>query len=110
VTAIHCRRSRPQSRWQPDMAVACWGSQTEPFQLVGKPPIQRSDADTSLASYTEGHLGFHGWMRVVDARIRRRTLIGVMDLPDRCWLDSYDDEVNPIEAADEALEEEGCPT
>lgn len=91
------------------MAVACWGSATEPFQLVGKSPIQRSEDDTSLASYTEGHLGFHGWMRVVDARIRRRAVVGVMDLPDRRWRDSYDDEVNPTEAADEVLKEEGCP-
>ncbi len=87
--------------------IASRGSATEPFQLVGKPPIGRSDTDVSLASYTEGHLGFHGFMRVVNARIGRRALVGVMDLPDRNWWDLYDDGADPIEAADEALAEEG---
>ena len=87
--------------------IASRGSATEPFQLVGKPPIEWSDADASLASYTEGHLGFHGFMRVVNARIGRRAGIGVMDMADRNWRDSYDDHADPVEAADEALAEEG---
>ena len=80
---------------------------TEPFQLVGKPPIERFDTDVSLASYTEGHLGFHGFMRVVDARIGHWAMVGVIELPDRNWRDLYDEETDLIEAADEALAEEG---
>ena len=87
--------------------IASRGSATEPFQLVGQPPIEWSDADASLASYTEGHLGFHGFMRVVNARIGRQAMVGVMDLPDRNWRDLYDEEADPIEAADEALADEG---
>ena len=87
--------------------IASWGSATDPFQLVGKPPIERSNADVSLASYTEGHLGFHGFMRVVNARIVRRAMVGVMDLPDPNWRDLYDEEADPIEAADKALAAEG---
>ena len=87
--------------------IASRGSATEPFQLVGKPPIERSEADASLASYTEGHLGFHGFMRVVNARIGQRAGIGVMDMADRNWRDLYDEEADPVEAAAEALPEEG---
>ncbi len=87
--------------------IASRGSATEPFQLAGKPPIARTDTDVSLASYTEGHLGFHGFMRVVDARIGHRAMVGVMDLPDRNWRNLYDEEADPIEAADEALADEG---
>lgn len=89
------------------MGVQCWGSESEPFQFTGKPPIQRSEADRSLAGYTGSHLGFHGYMRAVDAVISRRSGVRVMDLPDRCWRDSYDDRIVPRDAALDALRDEG---
>ncbi|MBO1360266.1 hypothetical protein J2D73_10755 [Acetobacter sacchari] len=91
------------------MGVASWGSETFPFQLDGREPIERKDSDPTMASYTAGHLGFHGYMRVVDAWIARCAGAGVFDLPDRGWRDAYDDEVPPRDAAREALEEAGFP-
>jgi hypothetical protein len=85
------------------IVVASWGSETEPFQLEGKASIARDESDASLARYTEDHLGFHGYMRVVNAHIRRRAIVGVMDLPDRCWWDQYGQLTCPIAAADAAL-------
>ncbi|MFW7270273.1 hypothetical protein ACMAUO_20350 [Gluconacetobacter sp. Hr-1-5] len=89
--------------------IASWGSETEPFQFAGRNPIPRNDRDPTMASYTAGHLGFHGWMRAVDRAIWRRTGLGVFDLPDRCWRDAYEEQIPPAEAAQEALEDEGCP-
>lgn len=89
--------------------VAQWGDATSPFQFAGKQPIGRCEDDTTLARYTEGHLGFHGWMRAVDHAILRRAGIGAFDLPDRGWRDLYEDRTLPREAAFEALEEEGFP-
>ena len=90
------------------LIVASWGSETEPFQIKDRPPIGQNPDRDSLSDYTAGHLGFHGWMRMVNARIRTRAIIGAMDLPDRRWRDLYDEQVDPVEAADEALAEEGC--
>ncbi|MBB2199900.1 hypothetical protein HLH44_21180 [Gluconacetobacter sp. 1c LMG 22058] len=89
--------------------VASWGSETEPFQFEGRNPIGRDDRDPTMASYTAGHLGFHGWMRAVDHAIARHIGLGVFDLPDRCWRDAYDEQVLPSDAAREALEDEGAP-
>ncbi|MBB2157915.1 hypothetical protein HLH33_16675 [Gluconacetobacter diazotrophicus] len=89
--------------------VACWGGVEAPFQFAGRQPIARDDRDPTMASYTAGHLGFHGWMRAVDHAIARRIGLGVFDLPDRCWRDAYEERVLPRDAALEALEEEGCP-
>ncbi|WP_408744423.1 hypothetical protein, partial [Acetobacter nitrogenifigens] len=56
--------------------VASWGSETLPFQFNGRNPIGRNDSDPTMASYTAGHLGFHGYMRAVDAWMSRRASIG----------------------------------
>ncbi|AOX18652.1 hypothetical protein [Kozakia baliensis] len=91
------------------MGVASWGDETSPFRFTGRDPIERNDRDPTMASYTAGHLGFHGYMRAVDALLQRRAGVGVFDLPDRCWRDAYDDEIPPQEAVAECLEEEGWP-
>jgi hypothetical protein len=46
-------------------------------------------------------------LRIADARISRKVMVGLLDLPDRNWRDAYDDEAHPSEEADEALDEEG---
>ena len=86
--------------------VAEWGDPSTPFQLAGKLPVGRGPEDERLWDYAQGHLGFSGYLRVADARITRKVGIGLMDLRDRLWWDSYDDRVHPGEAADEAIAEE----
>jgi hypothetical protein len=86
--------------------VAEWGDPSTPFQLAGKPPIGREPVNERLWEYARDHLGFYGWLRLADARICRKVGVGLMDLSDRLWRDSYDDEVHPGEAADEAIAEE----
>ena len=73
------------------LIIASWGSAAEPFQVQGRPPIGQNPDQDRLSDYTAGHLGFHGWMRMVNARIQGRAIVSVMDLPDRCWRDLYDD-------------------
>ena len=89
--------------------VAARGSDTEPFQLAGKEPIHHSpgarDTHDRLFEYAGGHLGFYGFLRVANARISGRIMVGLMDLPDRLWRDAYDDGAHPGDAADEAITE-----
>ena len=86
--------------------VAEWGDATTPFQLAGKDPIERKPGTDRLWEYAQEHSGFYSWLRVADARITRRTGVGLMDLPDRLWRDSYDELAHPAEVADEAIAEE----
>ncbi len=88
------------------LAVAERGGPDTPFQLAGKPPIGREPMNERLWDYSGGHLGFYGFLRVADARITRRVMLGLLDLPDRMWRDAYDDEAHPGEEADDALAEE----
>lgn len=88
------------------LAVADRGGPDTPFQLAGKPPIGREPLNERLWDYSGGHLGFYGLLRVVDARITRRIMLGLLDLPDRMWRYAYDDEAHPGEEADDALTEE----
>jgi len=91
------------------MGIASWGDATSPFCFTGRAPIQRNDTDPTVASYTAGHLGFHGYMRAVDALFVRWTGLGVFDFPDRYWRDAYDDESPPKEAVTDCLKDEGWP-
>ena len=88
-------------------AVAARGSAAEPFQLAGKEPIHHTpgarDTHDRLLDYAGGHLGFYGFLRVANARIQGRVLVGLLDLTDRLWRDGYDDEAHPGDAADEAI-------
>ena len=86
--------------------VAAWGDAGTPFQLAGKAPIERRPSDDGLWGYAQEHRGFYGYLRVADARIMRRTGVGLLDLSDRLWRDSYDEQVHPCEAADDAIAEE----
>lgn len=89
--------------------VAEWGTATMPFQLQGKPPLVhvpgRNYSRDRVREYAGDHEGFYGWMCVVDHRIQRKTGLGVLDFPDRCWRDEYEDRVPPGEAADVAIDE-----
>jgi hypothetical protein len=89
------------------LPVAQRGGPATPFQLATRPPIEREPLDQRLWDYAAGHLGFYGFLRIADARISRKVMVGLLDLPDRNWRDAYDDEAHPSEEADEALDEEG---
>ena len=75
-------------------AVAARGSETEPFQLAGKNLLTHdpgvSAAHDGLFGYAGEHLGFYGWLRVANARIQRRVIVGLLDLPDCNWCNEYD--------------------
>ena len=93
----------------PQLSVASWGGPDWPFQLAGRDAIRHraglNPEHDRLWDYAGGHLGFYGWLRVVNRRIERVTTVSLLDLPDRLWRDEYDDRVPPGEAADIALEE-----
>ena len=90
-------------------AVAARGSAAEPFQLAGKEPIHHApgvrDTHDRLFEYAGGHLGFYGFLRLANARISGRVMVGLLDLPDRLWRDAYDDGAHPGDAANEAITE-----
>ena len=83
--------------------VTDWGSPTIGFQLAGEPLIERRPADGRLWDYAADHLGFYGYLRVANTRILRRVGVGLLDLPDRLWRDSYNNRLHPSEAADHAI-------
>ena len=89
--------------------VAARGSDAKPFQLAGKAPIHHSpgaqDTHDRLFDYAGGHLGFYAFLRVANACITGRVMVGLMDLPDRLWRDAYDDGAHPGDAANEAISE-----
>jgi hypothetical protein len=89
------------------LPVAQRGGPATPFQLATRPPIEREPFDQRLWDYAAGDLGFYGFLRIADARISRRVMVGLLDLPDRSWRDAYDNEAHPSEEADDALDEEG---
>ena len=91
------------------LAVADWGGPDRPFRLDTRHPIIHrlgtSFGRDRLWEYAGGHVGFYGWLCVVNRRIEHAVMVGLMDLPDRCWRDEYDDRVPPGEAADLSLDE-----
>ena len=91
------------------LAVAERRGRNKPFQLDARTPLLhlhgRSFSHDRLWNYANGHLGFYGWLRVVNRRIEKTVIVGLMDLPDRCRRDEYDNRVPPGEAADLAINE-----
>ena len=88
--------------------VAAWGGRTTPFQLEGQPPVERRPPDNRLWDYAGQDLGFYGWLRTAHARILRRIGLGLLDLSDRRWRDSYDERIHPCGAADKAIADEAA--
>ena len=88
--------------------VAAWGSRTTPFQLADQPPVERRPPDGRLWDYARQALGFYGWLRVVHTRVLRRIGLGLLDLSDRRWQDSYNKRTHPWKAADEAIADEAA--
>jgi len=88
--------------------VATWGGPSTPLQLTGKALIERTTPSDRLWDYANDHLGFYGFLRVANTHIVRRVGVGLMDLSDRRWRDSYDDRAHPCEAADKAIADEAA--
>lgn len=91
----------------PVLAVADWGGPDTPFQLIGCNPVRPgvSRSLDRLWTHAGGHLGFYGWLRVVNRRMDRVYLCELFDLPARDWRDEYDGRVPPAEAVDVAIVE-----
>lgn len=84
-----------------------WGSEREPFQREGQPAITEMSACATTAEYAAGHLGFYGYLRVANRICIRIAGVGIFDLPDQCWWDSYEAQEPPGDVVRAALEEEG---
>ncbi|MHB0697133.1 hypothetical protein [Roseomonas mucosa] len=86
------------------IAIAARGSDTESLQLAGKelihyPPGARDTHDRLFDYAGGGHLGFYGFLRVANAHISGRVMVGLPDLPDRLWRDAYDNGAHPGDTA-----------
>lgn len=61
-------------------------------------------------SYAGGHVEFARWLDKANAEcLSKSGLLGIFDLPDQCWRDMFDDEVDIEEAVNTLLEESGFP-
>ena len=92
----------------PPTPVAAWGDRTTPFQLDGQAPVERRPPDGRLWDYAGQELGFYGWLRTAHTRVLRRIGLGLLDLSDRRWRDSYVARQHPYEAADAAIADEAA--
>lgn len=84
-----------------------WGDQHTPFQREGQVPITEMSACATTAEYAAGHLGFYGYLRVANRISILAAGVGIFDLPDQCWRDSYDAQEPPEDVVRDVLEEEG---
>ena len=89
--------------------VLVWGDQATPLQLEGCTPFLHEPGCCAVHDriwdIANGHLGFYGWLRVVNWRCHAIDRLSVLDLPHRDWRDEYEGRVAPDEAADVALDE-----
>lgn len=53
------------------------------------------------------NIPFSTWMRLVDRKIQARAGVSVYDLADKPFREWYDDGMDPDEAVEEILEDEG---
>lgn len=90
-----------------EVFVIDWGSLDTCFRVDGRPDLYqgRSEDLDRLWDYCKGHLGWNGWLRVVNERTRELAGCCLLDLPARDWRDEYDGRVPPDEAADVAVDE-----
>jgi hypothetical protein len=63
------------------------------------------EGESDLKKTADGHLGYYGYLRLIDARLWRVFGVGLLDLPDFRWLDHYEDRVHPLDAIEEFKEE-----
>ena len=86
-----------------------WGGQAAPLQLEGGTPFLHESGCSAvhdrICELADGHVGFYGWLRVVNAQCHAVDCLDILDLPPRDWREEYDGRVPPDEAADVALDE-----
>lgn len=87
--------------------VTDWGSLDTCFRVFERPDLYRGRSEDldRLWDYCKGHLGWDGWLRIVNERTRELAGCCLLDLPARDWRDEYDGRVPPDEAADVAVDE-----
>ncbi|QFG10458.1 hypothetical protein KIV65_gp09 [Mycobacterium phage Anthony] len=57
--------------------------------------------------YTNETMSFEAWLARIDRSMIRQVGVGYRDIGDWAWRDAYDNGVTTLEAAREALREEG---
>jgi hypothetical protein len=68
--------------------------------------IETGDAQRAQARRDEG-IRFQEWLQEVDGHLEATIGLGHRDLPDQTWRDWFEDQVDPAEAAEYALDNEG---
>jgi hypothetical protein len=101
-------------------SVMSWGCEATCFmarrlsdeKLFDMTPETNKRSWSRTSEYTGDHRGFTGYMIVVNAELQIATGMpfGFQDLPDYLWRDAYDDQVEPYDAVQTFLEEEGIDT
>lgn len=61
----------------------------------------------TIDDYTSGDPEFTAWLKRVDALCIRRVGVSILDLPDACWADMFEDGLRPGQALASVLDEEG---
>jgi len=62
--------------------------------------------DRYVTEYANGDVDFALWLALVDLRLTRQIWLTHRDIADRPWREDYDAGRDPIDAADEAAEDE----
>ena len=72
--------------------------------------MSQSSPSQEALSYAGGDTQFAAWLERADSHCQKKTgVLGIFDMPDRCWRDAFDAKADPKEEVDEMLEEEGYP-
>ena len=86
-----------------------WGGRAAPLQLDSCTPFSHESGcnvvHDRIWELADGHLGFYGWLRVVNWRCHAIDRLSLLDLPLRDWREEFDGRVPPDEAANVALDE-----
>ena len=87
--------------------VSNWGGPDIPFRLMWRSPVRPgpSPDQDPLWACAGQQLGYYGWLRVADQRVKQAFGRGLLDLPPRDWRALYNGRVPPTEAVDVAIDE-----
>jgi len=111
--ACHAAIRAPQESKPPKenvrrvLGVAAWGGPDAPLRLSDNSTIWPRPASLPdpIRDLSGGHLGYYGWLGLVDIQIAQTSPWTLSDFPGRNWREDYDGRVPPEEAADIAVDE-----
>ena len=91
---------------RPAPGIADWGGPDTPLRLGDNTTIwpRPTGLPDPIRDMSRGHLGFYGWLGLVDVRLAQVSPWTLEDFPERDWRDEYDGRVPPQEAADVAVD------